>query len=47
VLSGEPDPPDWEVPTAEVSEAEPTPEVRARYAEARELTLPRRATAAP
>jgi xylulokinase len=40
VLSGEPEPPAWEVPTAEVSQAAPTPEVRARYAEARDLTLP-------
>jgi xylulokinase len=41
VLSGEQDPPGWELPTAGVSEAEPTPEVRSRYAEARDLTLPR------
>ncbi|MGY2873735.1 xylulokinase [Marmoricola sp. URHA0025 HA25] len=41
VLSREADPPDWELPTAEVNEAEPTPEVRARYAEARDLTLAR------
>jgi xylulokinase len=40
VLSGEAEPPAWELPTAEVSEAEPTPQVRARYAEARDLTLP-------
>jgi xylulokinase len=41
VLSGESEPPTWEVPTAEVSQAAPTPEVRTRYAEARDLTLPR------
>ncbi|RNM11609.1 xylulokinase [Nocardioides pocheonensis] len=41
VLSGEAEPPAWELPTAEVSEADPTPQVRARYAAARELTLDR------
>jgi xylulokinase len=41
VLSGASEPPGWDLPTAEVSEAEPTPEVRRRYAEARDLTLPR------
>ncbi|HEX2895428.1 MAG TPA: xylulokinase [Marmoricola sp.] len=42
VLSGETEPPAWDLPTAEVSEADPTPDVRARYAEARDLTLARR-----
>jgi len=41
VLSGSAEPPDWEVPTAAVVEADPTPDVRRRYAEARDLTLPR------
>jgi xylulokinase len=40
VLSGEAEPPIWELPTAAISEADPAPHVRARYAEARELTLP-------
>ncbi|HET6166803.1 MAG TPA: xylulokinase [Marmoricola sp.] len=39
VLSGEAGPPDWSVPTAVVSEADPEPAVRARYADARDLTL--------
>lgn len=41
VLSGEADPPAWELPTAEVSEADPAPQIRSRYAEARDLTLSR------
>jgi xylulokinase len=41
VLSGEADPPAWELPTAEVNEADPAPSIRARYAEARELTISR------
>ena len=41
VLAGTPEPPAWHVPTAAVVEADPTPYVRARYAEARDLTLPR------
>jgi xylulokinase len=41
VLSGKPEPPAWDLPTAEISEAVPTPEVRQRYAEARDLTLPK------
>jgi xylulokinase len=39
VLSGEQDPPDWELPALEVHEADPLPAVRTRYAEARELTI--------
>jgi xylulokinase len=39
VLSGLAEPPAWDLPTAAVHEAEPTPHVRARYAEARDLTL--------
>ncbi|MBW8750361.1 MAG: xylulokinase [Propionibacteriales bacterium] len=39
VLSGQADPPSWELPTAQVCEADPTPHVRDRYAEARDLTL--------
>lgn len=39
VLSGEPDPPAWDVPTVAVQEADPAPEIRLRYAEARDLTL--------
>lgn len=41
VLSGDADPPPWELPTAEVNEADPAPAVRHRYADARDLTLPR------
>lgn len=41
VLSRQPDPPTWDVPTAQVSEAAPNPTIRARYAEARELTISR------
>jgi xylulokinase len=40
VLSGESEPPAWQLPTAEVREADPTPHVRDRYADARDLTLP-------
>jgi len=39
VLSGEPEPPAWELPSVEVYEADLTPAVRARYAEARDLTI--------
>lgn len=39
VLSGEPDPPAWDVPTVAVLEADPAPEIRLRYADARDLTL--------
>lgn len=39
VLSGEPDPPAWDVPTVAVLEADPAPEIRDRYAAARDLTL--------
>lgn len=39
VLSGEAAPPTWELPEVEVHEADPEPSVRARYAEARDLTL--------
>jgi xylulokinase len=41
VLSGEDAPPDWELPALEVHESEPAPQVRTRYAEARDLTLAR------
>jgi xylulokinase len=41
VLSNEAEPPSWELPTAAISEADPVPHVRARYAEARDLTLAR------
>jgi xylulokinase len=41
VLSGEAEPPSWQLPAVEVHEAEPTPDVRNRYAEARDLTLAR------
>lgn len=41
VLSGKDEPPDWTVPTAVVSEADPEPAVRSRYAEARDLTIAR------
>lgn len=40
VLSGESEPPAWDVPTIAVQEAEPAPDIRLRYAEARDLTLP-------
>ena len=39
VLSGEPEPPAWELPSVEVYEADPMPAVRARYADARDLTI--------
>jgi xylulokinase len=39
VLSGEDEPPAWELPALEVHESDPTPYVRDRYAEARDLTL--------
>jgi xylulokinase len=41
VLSGEPTPPAWDLPSLEVHESEPLPAVRARYADARDLTLPK------
>ena len=41
VLSGETDPPAWDVATVDVQEAEPVDAIRSRYAEARELTLAR------
>ena len=41
VLSGEASPPEWELPALEVHEADSVPGVRDRYAEARDLTLPR------
>jgi xylulokinase len=41
VLSGDADPPIWELPGAEVFEAELASGVRPRYAEARDLTLTR------
>ena len=41
VLSGASEPPAWDLPAVEVHEADPAPHVRDRYAEARELTLPR------
>jgi len=37
-LSGDPEPPAWEPAGARVLEADPTPQVRARYAEVRERT---------
>lgn len=39
VLRGKTDPPSWTLPTAMISQADPTPRVRDRYAEARDLTL--------
>jgi xylulokinase len=41
VVSGQVEPPQWMVEGTTVSEADPTPEVRRRYAEARELVLDR------
>jgi xylulokinase len=38
VLSGDEQPPDWELAGTSTYEADPTPEVRARYAEVRDLT---------
>jgi xylulokinase len=40
-LSGEPEPPRWERPGTEVVEAEPTPWVRSRYADVRDLVSDR------
>ncbi len=42
VLTGSPTPPDWPLADAILAHAEPTPQVRARYAEARDLTVNRR-----
>jgi xylulokinase len=42
VLSGDAEPPAWELPAVEVHEADAVPQVRSRYAEARELTLAQR-----
>jgi xylulokinase len=41
VLAGTPEPPPWQVGASQLFEAEPTPRVRERYAEARDLTLTR------
>ncbi len=41
VLSGQPEPPEWARPGTEVHEADPTPAVRERYAEVREMTAER------
>jgi len=41
VLAGSAEPPAWELPELELYESEPTPQVRARYAHARDLTLTR------
>ena len=41
VLSGETEPPEWARPGTEVHEADPTPGVRERYAEVREMTAGR------
>jgi xylulokinase len=41
VLTGSPTPPDWPLADAVRAEADPTPQVRARYAEARDLTVDR------
>jgi xylulokinase len=41
VLSGAEAPPEWAAADTEVFEAEPTPEVRERYAQVRDLTAPR------
>ncbi len=40
VLAGSASPPEWAAADTEVFEAEPTPPVRARYAQARDLTIP-------
>lgn len=40
VLSGTAAPPSWAAADTEVFEADPTPAVRARYAQARDLTVP-------
>jgi xylulokinase len=42
VLAGAAAPPMWEIASTTVHEAEPTPEVRARYTEARDRVLDRR-----
>ncbi|MBN9099690.1 MULTISPECIES: FGGY-family carbohydrate kinase [unclassified Pseudonocardia] len=42
VLAGSDAPPGWAAADTETFEADPTPVVRARYAEARDLTVPRR-----
>jgi xylulokinase len=39
VLSGEDEPPAWQLPALQIHESDPTPYVRERYAEARDLTL--------
>jgi xylulokinase len=41
VLSGDDEPPAWPAPGTEVHEAGPTPAVRERYAEVRDLTAGR------
>ena len=41
VLSGSAAPPDWVSADTELFEADPTPAVRGRYAQARDLTIPR------
>jgi len=41
VLGGGPEPPEWPITGARLVEAEPTPEVRERYAAVREMTAPR------
>jgi xylulokinase len=41
VLSGADQPPAWQLGESETFEAAPDPAVRARYAEARDLTVPR------
>jgi xylulokinase len=41
VLTGDPEPPAWQLSGAEVFDADPAPAVRRRYADARELTLSR------
>lgn len=41
VLGGAAEPPDWPIAGARLVEAEPTPEVRDRYAAVREMTAPR------
>jgi xylulokinase len=40
VLEGSAEPPRWELPGTQEFQADPTPEVRQRYAAARDLTLP-------
>ena len=42
VLAGGGSPPEWAAADTEVFEADPIPQVRARYAQARDLTVPRR-----